>query len=285
MSYYQESGKVNLPFTVIMMIIGAAVIGLLAYGYAFLTNINPFIYFNFLATLGYALIVGVIANMVKRAGKMRSFSTSIIMSIILGAFGLFAVWLSFIAIVFDETFSFALTNFVDAIDILSHQSFSIGRAMRSSSLEFSGGMLYFMWAIEALVLFVGPIFLVFAAGKNDSVYCEDCDKWANNEKIYLKKSLTLLSKENIEMQVTGNNVNQLLEMDDAKEMDPSYYEIIFTSCGNCKQSYFLSVNHVTNQNNSKGENEKNETIIFPFYELDNHIVPREIINASAIEGV
>lgn len=278
MGYYKESGKVNLPMTVIMMGVGICVIALLAYGYALITSINPFIYFNFLATLIYALITGVICNLVKHSGKIRSYSAGIIVALILSLAGLFAVWVAHIAIVFEETFSFAILNFFDGIEMLSHQSFSIGRAMRSSSLEFSGGMLYFLWAIEALVLLIGPVFMVFAAGKNENVYCEDCDKWANDEKVFLKKSLQPLTKNAVEQKVTSNAIQDLLQMDDAESDDPQYYEVKFTSCKNCQQSYFLSVNEITHTLNDKGEKEKEEEVLFPYYELDNHIVPREIIS-------
>lgn len=281
MGYYQESGKINTALTSIAMLVGAAVIGLLAYGYSFLTDFNPFIYLNFLATAAYVLVVVFILGLVQRIGKVRSYSTGILIAIILSVFGLFAVWLAYVMIAFDRGFDFALANFVDGIEMLSQRSYSIGR--RSSSIELSGGILMILWVVEAAILLIGPIFFVVSGGKNDSVYCEDCDKWADEEKVYPRKSALRLTKKDIETKVLNRKVNELIELEVADGNEGrvgEYYEIKFTSCGACKKAVYLSVNLVSLALSDKGEIEKSEELIFPFYELDRHDIPREIMNTS-----
>lgn len=263
------------------MIIGATLISLLAYGYSFLTDFNPFIYLNFLATAGYVLVVFFILGLILRMGKVRSFASRVTIALILSAFGLFAVWVTFIMILFDQGLDFALSNFVDGIEILSNRSYSIGR--RSSSLDLSGGILIGFWIVEAIILLVGPVFFIFVAGKNDSVFCEDCDKWADEGKIYYRKSFNRLTRADVEHKILNHKVNELIELDPAQSNDDSvgeHYEIKFTFCGACKKAIYLSVNFVNKTRNSKGEIDKEEELILPFYELDMHSIPREILNTT-----
>ncbi|MFT5822425.1 MAG: hypothetical protein ACI8ZM_003681 [Crocinitomix sp.] len=281
MGYYQESGKINTTLTIIAMLVGAAIIGLLAYGYSFLTDLNPFIYLNFLATAAYVLVFVFILGLVQRVGKVRSYTTGILIAVILAAFGLFAVWVTYIMVVFEQGYDFALSHFVDGIEMLSQRSYSIGR--RSSSIELSGWLLITLWIIEAAILLIGPIFFIVSAGKNDLVYCEDCDKWAGEEKVYLRKSVLRLTKKAIEDKIMNQKVNELIALESADANDSQvgeHYEIKFTSCGGCKKAVYLSVNFVSLTFNNKNEIDKKEELIFPFYELDMHSIPREILNPT-----
>jgi hypothetical protein len=281
MAYYEESGKINTGLTVVAMIFAAGLIGLLGYGYSFVTDLNPFIYFNFIGTIGYVFVIVFIIGIVQRIGKIRSYSTGVIVTIILALFGLYAVWTTYIMVVFEKDLNFAFTNFFDSIEILSNRSYSIGR--RSSSIDLSGGILMTCWVIESVILALGPIVIVAAAGKNDSVYCEDCEKWADDEKIFLKKSPLRLTKANIEEKILNRKLNELLELEttDGNEgIVGEHYEIKFTSCGSCKKAFYLSVNFVSLTMNSKSEIEKNEELILPFYKLERRDIPRDILNPS-----
>lgn len=282
MGYYKESGKINVLFTLLAFVFGAGVVVLLAYGYSFVTDLNPFIYINFIITGIYVLILGVILGLIRQIGKMRNFPLFLSVGLVLSAIGLYAVWVSYISIVFNKDFVYGMSHFQHAIDVLSNRSYSIGRAFRSNGLELSGGMLYFLWIVEALILFLAPLFFIFHLGKDDQVYCEDCDQWAENEKVYLRKAIPLLSKEDLEAKINQHKVQDLLEMTESFQGDSSYFEIKFTSCKKCHQAYYLSVKYILNQKNSKGVSEKTEKLILPFYELDKHHIPRQILDTTTL---
>lgn len=284
MGYYKPSGKVDFPLTLLGTLIGAVVIAVLAYGYAFITELNPFIYVNFLVTIAYVFLVAFMIGIVRRMGKMRSSKGILIMSGILSLFGLAAVWVSFVSVVFEDGIAEVLANFGHRMEILYHRSFSIGRALRSSSIEFSGGMLMALWIVEALILAAGPVFMIYFGTKDDSVFCEDCNKWADQEKKYLKRSETVLDQQNIEDLIRSNRVHHLLDL--ATETNPEglgeHYEITFTACELCNKAHYLSVSKIVNTTNDKGEIDKDETLIMPFYELDYHAVPKVVLAAQPV---
>ena len=279
MSYYKESGKISVGATLLSSAIGLSVVAFLAYGYAFVTEINPFIYFNFIATAIYVIILYAVLNLIKTFGKIRSFGVFLFLGVIFSLFGLIAVWVSYVAFAFDENLEFALSNFGRAIGILSDTSFSIGRALRSSSLEISGGILMALWAIEALILVGGPIFFVNAQGKNDNVFCEECNAWADNEKVFKKISPDPLSKEQLEGMIHSNRLSELFELKDMMG-EPAYYKVQLTSCEKCSSKYYLSVASIVHTKNKKGEDQEDETLVLPFYELDMHAVPRLVLNPN-----
>lgn len=281
MSYYQESGKVNVGLTSIWFIVGAALIGCIAYGYAFITELNPFIYLNFIATLVYVVLVGVVIGLVRNLGRIRNFVVFVFVSVILALWGLIVVWICYISILFDMALIFAVEHFWVSIEVLSDQSYSIGRALRSSSIELSGTVLISLWIIEALILVVGPVAMLVVNGKSDSVYCESCDKWAEEEKVFLKRSETELTKESVEEIVRNGRLNELFDLPNTTGKSGMYYEVKITSCESCKSRYYLSVEEIKILINKKGEEEKEEKRIFPFYELDNHQIPASVLNPES----
>ncbi len=253
----------------------ASLVGFLAYGYAFVINLNPFIYVNFLVTIAYVFLAMLFISLVNNLGKNRNYIVSIIIATAISLFGLSVVWVSYISFVFDRSLLTALNEFWHGIDILSGQSLSIGRSFRRST-EFSGGVLYFFWIIEALVLLIGPILMVLMGGKDAEVFCEDCGKWTETRNTLLKSTNQNFTKEKIEDLVNQNRLNVLLELTDAISGIGNYLKIELAGCNNCEKCYYITVDYIRNIKNDKGENEETEKKLFPYYKLDPYNLPKEL---------
>lgn len=263
MGYYQESGKVNWGLTFLSVFPLFIFIGIVAYGYAFLTVINPFIYLNFIGTIIYVGVIGFLLNLVKHWGRIRNSTVLYVVGSILAIFGLYVVWVSFMSISLDRSLGYSFTHFYKGIDVLSNRVIGVGR--RGGSLEISGTFLIILWVIEASILVIGPLLFVHSGLKEMFVFCEDCNKWMNKHEIHFKKSNVLLTQNGLVDAVNQNKLQAILDMEDAKPGVGSYYELKFTSCATCNVAPYLSVKSVSHTLNDKDKLERNERSILPYY--------------------
>jgi len=284
--YYKESRKINLVLTVVYAIPILACIAGMAYGYSYLTKVNPFIYINFLFTAGYVIITGAFVVFLKRLGKIRNFNILLFITLLIAVFSAYAVWVSYIAVSFESSIAFAMENFQSSIKVLSNQSFSIGRAIRSSSIEFSGWGLYILWGVEVILFIGGPFFMVFSMAKNNLVFCEDCNKWADKKVTFYKIPTNALTKENLEETVLQNKLKDLLALPDYTNNAKMYNELTIVACENCQSKHYLTVNQVVNSINEKGNKTKKEKLILPFLEIDSFTTfSKEIFENTNVQEV
>ncbi|MDX2360476.1 MAG: hypothetical protein QNK23_06695 [Crocinitomicaceae bacterium] len=286
MSYYKESGKINLIYTLLISLVGFAIVGGSAYGYAVLSHINPFIYLNLILTLVYIAIVALAVIMTVDVGNIRNTKVAVFTGLVYGIAGVYAVWVSYISYVLEESFVYAGNNLGRCIELLSYQSFSIGR-FGSGGLEFTGTTLYIMWGIEAALITIGPAIAMFYFNKDRPVFCEKCNKWARGEYKLRKKSTTKLSKESLEDLISRSTLTPLMEMENAAESVGDYYEFTFNSCDKCASTFYVKIEAVTNRRNDKGKNEEERKLMLPFFGIDSHVIPQEIkdktVNTMAID--
>jgi hypothetical protein len=274
MSYYKESGKFNILYTLLVLALVIPAIGGLAYGYSILTHLNPFIYINFFLTIGFmgAIVGG--TYLVVLGGQIRNFKLVLLIAILLSAFGLYAVWVGYVAYLFDESFAFAAENLQWGIERLSNQTFTIGRG--ASGPEMTGIWLYLFWGIEAGVILLVPIIGVYKFIKNATLYCEECQRWAKGEYKIRKKSDKAITKDDLETLLQGKGLDEIMELENVAANYTNYYEFTFTSCEKCCSRFYLSLEHVSNTIDSKGKEEENRIGILPFYELDARLVPENV---------
>lgn len=164
LDYYKESGIVNPLNLSLFLLCSFASILVLGYIYALTTTYLPFIYFNFLITVGYGFAVSFISRIFTLVFKIRNRKKTIIINLILAVFAIYAQWVSYIFILSFEDFNFNLIFeniglfffmffrpdivITSIIDINGFGLWSIG----TSGINVRGIILCLVWLAEASII-------------------------------------------------------------------------------------------------------------------------------------
>ena len=153
---YVASGKFEFPKVITATFAGIIATSILGVIYAFLSELNPFIYLHFFVLIGLFIALSFIIRMIIRFAKSRNVIVNLIVGLIICFFAWYAHWcfyymkyvddISFFASFFDpaETFEFMK-------DFSEVRTITIGKAGRSSNSEISGTFLLICYLIEFAV--------------------------------------------------------------------------------------------------------------------------------------
>jgi hypothetical protein len=81
---YTESGKLDILRFFLFLIIGYLISGLTGIGYGLLSELNPFIYLNFILLLISGALVVIAVSLFRIAGKLRNRFVAIILALFFG---------------------------------------------------------------------------------------------------------------------------------------------------------------------------------------------------------
>lgn len=179
-TYYSPSGRVS-PQVLLLAPLAFPLAGLAATLYSYVTLYLPIIgYVTVLLTAGLGFGIGSLAVWVLQRSKARSRLFATVLSLGLGLFTTWAMWV---------TWGYALAQRADsdlspwallwppnlwelASMVNEHGSWSI------KGLTPTGGVLWALWAIEAGILIVLPLMMGLAVA--DEPFCEHCDRWCEH---------------------------------------------------------------------------------------------------------
>ncbi len=146
--YYEHSGVIDLKGIIFMIIFGA--VGTLVLGtiYGYATFYIPFIYLNFIITLGFGVGVGLLVGIGGRLGKVRNSKALLIFGFIFGFIAEYAGWISWIfAFSEQEALVFMPSRILNAIQFVSENG-----AWSLFDWVPTGTFLYIVWGIEAFIV-------------------------------------------------------------------------------------------------------------------------------------
>ena len=179
--FYVHSGKFGIHGP-LLAIGGGALIALplgLAYGY--LIRWIPFIYLNFLITLGYGFAFGWLTSQIMKIGKVRNGAIAMICGTCVGVIAWYGNWNGSIHALASEV-PWVLTppQVLAAMKaLLKEGSWSIGR---SSDLMVTGIPLAIVWIVEAAMI-IGVCALVSYGSIASNPFCEIHGCWLDEEKV------------------------------------------------------------------------------------------------------
>lgn len=179
---YRPSGRVGWQAPLKVAVYGGFGAAVLAAVYALVIRYNPFIYFSFLATLGFGALLGSMAGSAADAGFSRSRAFNAFAGLALGVFGLWLHWLVWTWLMFDDGAATARhlatsgpAGWLDFLaDTADHRQVSIGR-LGSSGAQESPGFMMTTWALEALAMLA---LSTLAATLAPRPFSEKAMKWA-----------------------------------------------------------------------------------------------------------
>lgn len=253
---YHESGKFGLLSPIILLVfglIGGLILGAIySYGVAYI----PFIYLNALLAAGLGLGVAFLTSSAGKIGKVRNRAVMAIFGLINGLIALYVQWVVWIHILLDDLWIWKPNEVWEIVQlILPEGTWSIGR---SSDLAVSGTPLAIVWIIEALIIVGIPLFSAVLK----SVYCEECEKWIDDEK-ELKFAIT----EDIELvktELESGNLTRLKTLEKLSEDDESrnHIKIHYAICSECNHTAYMSLDKVIIETDKKGNAKPNTTELF-----------------------
>ena len=180
--YYQESGNINTPGLIAAYILYLAVTLVLGYAYTVFSLFIPFIYFTFIATIGFSLLLGLMCRLMIRMTHNRNKKSQMIQAVIVGVLANYFQWTAYIAFAYSGEIP-SFTEFLSAISWIVIPVNFIEALVEINSIglwsvfgiPFNGFALAFVWLLEAFIIMAGPVLAVRKAVPQP--YSEASSKW------------------------------------------------------------------------------------------------------------
>ncbi|HEU5396854.1 MAG TPA: hypothetical protein VFV81_06790 [Verrucomicrobiae bacterium] len=149
--------------------------------YAYLIKWIPFIYLNFLVTLGYGFLLGFLTLQMLKFGKVRNAAVALVTGIVAGVVGLYFSWNGHVhSLAAEIPWLLTPTQIGRAIEILYQEgSWGIGFG---SQEPLTGIPLAIVWAGEAAII-VGLTALISFRGIRETPFCETHECWLDEKKV------------------------------------------------------------------------------------------------------
>lgn len=232
--FYHSSGKFG-PLSFVFLIGCLILAFFLAFPYVFLVYWNPFVYLSLLINMGYGIIISAGLYFALRKGRVRNNTIVYLFATILSLVAIYGVWVWYVYIRTKyQLFTLSLRDMAIVAAIVAEKG-----PWKVSGRLITGWQVYVAWFVEA-----GLIALVtyLSAGvfRKDSVYCEQCGRWA--EKLSVK-SLDFPRGSNVTKEkVVGLNGEPLLALEKTALPPAKSVELELFHCPKPEhQLYYASV--------------------------------------------
>jgi hypothetical protein len=289
--YYKPSGEVTVAGLAAGLLGGLAVGALLALVYAYLLVYVPLVYAHLLCTLGYAFGLGAAVGYFLKVGKMRSPAVGVFVAGVVALLSYYFCWAVWLAAVLGRanlevsTFElFSQPSFL--LDVITRVNetgvWSIGRG---SKTPVSGGFLWFVWGVEALVVLVGPVVAAWAMVSSEP-FCEPCNEWCVEDQGLV--SLGVGADKEAVRRVFETKDFERLKAFGAKRGDAmDWYRLDLYHCKGCDRTNALTVKAEKQSFDKKGNPTVSSTafvnhlLLSPAETEDLRRVSREITSEAA----
>ncbi|OON70496.1 hypothetical protein B0919_00220 [Hymenobacter sp. CRA2] len=179
---------------------GIAAAAVLALAYVYAVWYIPLIYVNFLATIGFGLVLGVVLSRLVKAGKLRNPRLAGGLGLLVGLMAEYIQWAVYLTLIINTTdvnefgsgarqMSIASTSFSPDVflTILAHPGgmFSVMSELAGTGswsifgIQVSGIFLVAVWLIEAAIIVAMPALSAHTAAQ--APFSEQCGEWAQEE--------------------------------------------------------------------------------------------------------
>ena len=244
---YRHSGKFEIAGPLLALAAAGAVGFPAGYVYAYVVRWIPFIYVNFLATLGYGLLFAYISGRILKHFKVRNYSVAAFTGVLSGIIALYFAWSAHIHASFEEAPYFLFPGEMwDAMKILYQQ----GTWGMHEGEPVNGIPLATVWLVEA-----GMIVGMAAGGCYKKVaqtpFCETSQCWLDQV-----KQIDTLQPFTDAAQLSAFKVGDLGPLTQAKpreEAASNWTRLLLKHSPQCQTFHTLSVQNVRLEFDKKGK--------------------------------
>jgi hypothetical protein len=257
-TFYRHSGKFG-PHGPILAIIAAVIAGYpLGIVYSYLIKWIPFIYLNFLITIGYGVAFGFLTAVILKFAKVRNVPVAIITGLVVGLCAWYLSWNGHAHAMIKQGVPALLmpAQMLRFMQILNENgSWGIG----SSGTPVTGVLLTIFWFGEALIMIVASVFLSFGA-VGEMPFCETHGCWLDKAKKIEKLDSFVLPD-----QIDSFKAGSIAPLEKAVPRVPAsgrFSRLTLKHSDQCEEFCTLSVSNVTVTVDKNGkQQEKTERII------------------------
>jgi len=272
---YKLSGKSGNIFF-IGIPLGTFLAILLSIIYAYIDVYNPFVYLTLIVYIGYLYGIILIQKLVIRIAKCRNKANSFIYGALVGVFAIYVNWSTFLYVVFQKFFG----ESIPLSEILLNPSvvfnfaniLSVDGWYEIFGFQVNGGFLWFIWIVEILGILIAGI-IGGSAVLHEEVFCENCNRWAEDIDFDLRLSITDESK--IESSIK-KDIGILTEIPIAKWNESPYVRVNIHHCSQCDNLSTIDLDLIKRKKNDKGEIEEEDEDLSPVLLLKNDLYKKFI---------
>lgn len=224
--FYRPPGDVGIASLIVIVPLGLLAAAILALIYGFATYYIPFIYLNFLLTIGFGFVLGLALGMLSVKFKFPSRKFGGLMAVGVGCFAVYAAWVCWILAVSErEAFMVSPLAVFEVIQLIAEEG---GWTLFGGTPR--GIVLYLIWLIEAGII-VGGAWIVYL-GAVSNPYCVNCSQWAD-ETVILSPLTAIANPDDFSAQLQAENYAVLDELNPAAEVREPHSKLTLSRCARC----------------------------------------------------
>ena len=270
--FYRHSGKFS-PLAPVMVLLAAVVaaipLGLL---YAYLVKWIPFIYLNFMLTIGYGFAFGLLARFILKLGKVRNSMVGLGAAMAMGMSAWYFSWTGhFHTLVSDAPWVATPQQVWVLVKMLyAEGSWSLG----AFSHDLVNGVpLAVVWVVEGAAI-VGLTTIVGYSYVRDTPYCEQHNCWLDQEKVMDK-----LDAFTRPAHLGGFRVGDIAPLEEAQPRLPGtgkFARLTLRHSPHCDDFCTLSIANIDVSVNEKGKSIEKAQVL-----MTNLLVPKSMFEYLA----
>lgn len=263
---YKLSGKSGNIF-IIGLLLGPILVTLVCIIYAYIDVYNPFVYLTFLVFLGLLFGIILIQKIIIKLSKCRNKNSSIIYGLIVGLFGVYSSWCTFLYVMFRKE------NFpIELLDLMINPSMiyefantlSVDGYYTLFGIEVKGGFLWLIWIIEAIGI-IGAGALGGLTVMHEEIFCENCDRWAEDIDFNLRLSI---EDKKATKKIIETEISKILDYPIYDGLNSDHISINLHQCSKCQNTSTIDIDFISYETNDKGEIKENKEDFSEVYILN-----------------
>lgn len=253
--FYHHSGRFSAIGLLLGFIATSLVGSALAVIYAYGIRYIPFVYINVLLTLGFGLVLGLLAGRFVVQFKIRNATLAYAMTFLAVLVSYYLAWVAWIAAhLRGGDMQVSMLRLAQHPRIVwelikmfnEHGTWSIGR---NSSELVSGVFLTIVWIAEAAMIF-GAALLVLRT-RLKMPFCEACEHWCEERKAVA--AVGAEARDSLRQRLTDKDWTSLEEAGPQEPHIGTWCSLDLHTCPHCGQTNTLTLNAVTMTTDRKGE--------------------------------
>lgn len=250
--FYRHSGKISLLGLILIGVTGCIGVPILGLLYGVLMRVIPFVYINAFIVFGYAFLIGSVLSSLAKYGKIRNMIVLGVAAFFIGLLADYAGWVGWLAIMIKDPMF--LVEFFLPFDIFYLISLVAKEgAWTISGTTPTGGILYFLWFLEAIAV-VGGITYITINNLAKIPFCEESDRWAD-KRTQIGAFSPIPNIAQFKQSVKHGNLSVFNRLKLSSPQDKHFTTLILYECDHCRNFFVLNVEDVRLVTNNKGKTE------------------------------
>lgn len=238
-------------------LVGAAA---LAWLYALLLDVIPFVYVSILLTCGFGIALGFMGGLVIKMGHCRNRAVAVVLALVVGGGGLAAsygwAYRRALGELAEQSSGATVSELAEEVGLGTWLEARIDNGWEVRRSSISGLGVITIWAIEALIV-LGMSVLVMASAAADP-YCERCRAWTDPQSTDLRG----LGAEHVAPLLERGDLAGVLSLTERPDGDASTrIQLVRNYCEKCPDTAYLTVTEVRVEvKNGKEQEHKKELL-------------------------